>query len=62
MKAFVDRDGCIGCQACEGTCPEVFSMDDDNISVPIKEDIPEEVLDSAKDARDGCPVSVISIK
>ncbi|WP_419741535.1 ferredoxin [Paraclostridium dentum] len=62
MKAFVDRDGCIGCQACAGTCPDVFSMDDDNISVPIKEDIPEEVLDSAKDARDGCPVSVISIK
>lgn len=62
MKAFVDRDGCIGCQACAGTCPEVFSMDDDNISVPIKEDIPEEVLDSAKDARDACPVSVISIK
>lgn len=62
MKAFVDRDGCIGCQACAGTCPEVFSMDDDNISVPIKEDIPEEILDSAKDARDGCPVSVISIK
>ncbi|WP_250674311.1 ferredoxin [Paraclostridium ghonii] len=62
MKAFVDRDGCIGCQACAGTCPEVFSMDEDNISVPIKEDIPEEVLDSAKDARDGCPVSVISIK
>ncbi|MCU9810101.1 ferredoxin [Paraclostridium sp. AKS46] len=62
MKAFVDRDGCIGCQACAGTCPEVFSMDDDNISVPIKEDIPEDILDSAKDARDGCPVSVISIK
>ncbi|GIM34048.1 ferredoxin [Paraclostridium bifermentans] len=62
MKAFVDRDGCIGCQACAGTCPEVFSIDDDNISVPIKEDIPEDVLDSAKDARDGCPVSVISIK
>ena len=62
MKAVVDRDGCIGCQACAGTCPEVFSMDDDNISVPIKEDIPEDVLDSAKDARDGCPVSVISIK
>lgn len=62
MKAFVDRDGCIGCQACAGTCPEVFSMDDDNISVPIKEDIPEDVLDLAKDARDGCPVSVISIK
>lgn len=61
MKAFVDRDGCIGCQACAETCPEVFSMDSENLSVPIKEDIPEEVLDSAKDARDGCPVSVISI-
>lgn len=62
MKAFVDRDGCIGCHACAETCPEVFSMDSENLSVPIKEDIPEEVLDSAKDARDGCPVSVISIE
>lgn len=61
MKAFVDRDGCIGCEACAGTCPEVFSMDDEGKSVPIKEDISNDLLESAQDARDGCPVSVISI-
>ena len=61
MKAFVDRDTCIGCEACVATCPEVFSMDSENISVPIKEDIPEDLIESAQDARDGCPVSAISI-
>ena len=24
MRAFVDRDTCIGCEACVGMCPEVF--------------------------------------
>lgn len=61
MKAYVNRDTCIGCEACVATCPEVFSMDSEGISVPIEEDIPEEVLESAEDARDGCPVDAISI-
>ena len=62
MKAFVDRDGCIGCGACEVICPEVFSMDSENLSVPIEDDIPEDVFDAAEEARDSCPVSVISIE
>jgi ferredoxin len=62
MKAYVDRDTCIGCEACVGTCPEVFSMDDEGKSVPIKKDIPENLIESAKDAEDGCPVGAISIK
>lgn len=61
MKAYVDRDICIGCEACSETCPEVFSMDDEGISVPIKEDIPEDLLESAQDANEGCPVTAISI-
>lgn len=61
MKAFVDRDTCIGCEACVGTCPEVFSMDDEGKSVPIKENIPDNILESAQDAKDGCTVSAISI-
>jgi ferredoxin len=62
MKAYVDRDTCIGCEACVGTCPEVFSMDDEGKSVPIKKDIPENLIESSKDAEDGCPVGAISIK
>ena len=28
MRAFVDQDMCIGCGLCEGTCPEIFQMND----------------------------------
>lgn len=62
MKAYVDRETCIGCEMCAGTCPEVFHIDDEGKSVPIKDEIPENKLESAKDAESGCPVSAISIK
>lgn len=62
MKAFVDRDTCIGCEACVERCPEVFSMDDEGVSVPIEEEISEDLLESAQDANEGCPVSAISIE
>ena len=26
MKVMIDRDGCISCGLCAGTCPEVFQM------------------------------------
>ena len=26
MKAEIDRDGCISCELCADTCPEVFRM------------------------------------
>ncbi|MDM8128765.1 ferredoxin [Paraclostridium benzoelyticum] len=61
MKAFVDRDTCIGCKACEGICPDVFSIDDEGKSVPITDDIADGILESAQDAKDNCPVSAISI-
>lgn len=28
---YVVNDGCIGCELCEGTCPEVFSMTDKGV-------------------------------
>ena len=61
MRAFVDRDACIGCEACVGMCPEVFSMDDDGLAKDIDSEIPEDVQESAKEARDGCPVDAIDI-
>ena len=57
MKANVDKDTCIGCGACPSICPEVFSMDDDGLD----SEIPEDVQESAKEARDGCPVDAIDI-
>ena len=62
MRAFVDRDACIGCEACVGMCQEVFSMDDESISVPMEGEIAEDILESVKEAMDSCPVAAITIE
>ena len=58
MKYRVNEE-CIGCGLCVGTCPEVFSMGADGVAVAIETDVPEEALDSAAEAKDGCPVGAI---
>ncbi len=58
MKYMVNYD-CIGCGLCEGACPEVFSMTDDGVAVAIETDVPEELLASAEEAKNGCPVLAI---
>lgn len=60
MKAAVDKSCCIGCGLCVSTCPEVFRMDDDGLAEAYA-DIDETTEQSAIEARDDCPVSVISI-
>jgi len=62
MKAFVDQDGCISCGLCIDVCPEVFSYNEDDKSQAIDGDIPENCIERAEEARDGCPVSVIDLK
>jgi ferredoxin len=61
MKAFVDRSGCIGCGLCAETCPEVFRMDDEGIA-EVYAEVDSSLKDTAEEARDGCPVSVISLE
>lgn len=62
MKAFVDKDICIGCGACEGTCPEVFSIEDDGLAVAIDANISDNLVNSCQEACDSCPVDAISMK
>lgn len=62
MKASVDQDGCISCGLCIDLCPEVFSYNENDVSVAIEGDIPENCQDRAIESRDGCPVSVIDIE
>ncbi|MGE4284176.1 MAG: ferredoxin [Clostridia bacterium] len=62
MKAFIDRDGCIACGLCPAACPEVFRMADDGLAEVYVDEVPEDVEEAAKEAEDGCPVSVITVE
>ncbi len=59
MKFKVDQELCIGCGACESTCPEVFELVDEKSSVKINP-VPEEFQEQALSAEDGCPAGAIS--
>lgn len=62
MKAVINRDGCIACELCVETCPEVFRMGEDGPAEPYVDIIPKEAEDAAKEAAESCPVEVIEIQ
>lgn len=62
MKASIDRSGCISCGACWSICPEVFRMANDGFSEVYVDVIREPFEESALEARDNCPVSVITVE
>lgn len=53
----VNKDRCIGCGACVGTCPEVFGFGE-NAAEVIKQPNEEE-MNSAINALEGCPTGAI---
>jgi hypothetical protein len=59
MKAWVDKEGCIACGLCTSICPEVFRFGDDGLAEAYVDTVPAESEDSAQEAADSCPVSVI---
>jgi ferredoxin len=61
MKAVIDKSGCIACGLCVSTCPEVFRWGSDGLAEAYA-DVTDALAGSAQEARDGCPVSVISIE
>jgi len=62
MKATIDREGCIACGLCAATCPEVFRMGEDGPAEVYVDTVPESAEDSAVEAQEGCPVSVITVE
>lgn len=61
MKAVIDRSGCIGCELCTQICDEVFRMADDGLA-EVYAQVTDSIIESAEEARDSCPVSVISLE
>jgi len=61
MRAIVDEETCIGCGLCAETCPEVFEMGDDKARVKVDE-VPEDAVDTCKEAAEDCPVEAITIE
>ncbi|NMA65535.1 MAG: ferredoxin [Clostridiaceae bacterium] len=62
MKAWIDRDGCIACGLCPDICPEVFRMADDGFAEVYVDEVPEDAEDTAQEAAESCPVSVIHVE
>ena len=58
MRALVDQDMCIGCGLCEGTCPEVFRMNEEG-KAEAYADTKDENHAAVLEAVGGCPVSAI---
>ena len=57
MIPFVEQEECTGCGLCEEVCPEVFQMNEDDVSEVYDEDGASE--DKIQEAIDGCPVECI---
>ena len=62
MKASINRDGCISCGLCESTCPKVFRIAEDGLAEVYVDPVPSSEEDTAEEARDNCPVSVITLE
>jgi ferredoxin len=65
MKVSIDQEKCVVCASCVAVCPEVFEMKDDG-SVDVKEeqkgkDIPQELEEKVKEAKDMCPAEAIVV-
>ena len=59
MKFKVNQDLCIGCGACEATCPDVFGLENEKSQVKINP-VPKEFQEDALSAEEMCPAQAIS--
>ena len=59
MKVKVNQDACIGCGACTAIADGVFKINDNGISEVAVETVPEDKVDSVKEAVESCPTAAI---
>ena len=65
---FVNQDTCIACGACGAAAPEIYDYNEEGIAYVTLDnnqgitEIPQELLEEAEDAFDGCPTESIKIE
>lgn len=69
MRVFINKEGCIGCGACEAICPEVFKLLEDGKSGIVEKYrqgdpdngvVGKDLASCVENAKASCPVEVIS--
>ena len=60
MKVAVDPDKCIGCTLCTQIAPEAFKMEGDK-AIVLLSPVPDQYIDTCRQAVEQCPVEAISI-
>ena len=61
MKVNVNQDKCIGCGNCVAlTENKVFDFNDDGLATCIVKEVPEDTVDTVKDAISQCPTEAIA--
>ncbi len=61
MRIQIDKDLCIGCEACVELIPDILEMVDDVAAVSV-EVIPEDLEEEAVEAAEACPTGAILIE
>lgn len=61
MKVRVDKETCVGDEACVEICPEVFEMQGD-VAVAKAEDVPKNLEEKVNEAAKACPVEAIIVE
>lgn len=63
MKCKVNSEKCIGCGNCVAlTESKVFDFNDDGLAQSIVEEIPEDMVETVKEAKEQCPTDAIAIE
>ena len=57
-----DFDVCQGFANCVMNAPDLFDIDDNDIVVLLKDEVPDEELAHAEEAVRSCPVTALSIE
>ncbi len=63
MKAYVDKNVCIGCGLCPTIATNVFKLDEDGLAINMNiDEVPLEDEEQVLEAQSSCPVSAIVVE